>query len=79
MSTGQNNPPHAARDTDDKSVRKTDKTEADQPKSDDDDEQVDRPGFDLGGTDNNTSAGKGLGLGTDAREGRKDWGVRGKR
>lgn len=30
------------------------------------DKQVDRPGFDLGGTLGDNSAGKGLGLGTDA-------------
>lgn len=35
--------------------------------------QVDRPGFDLGGSSGETHAGKGLGLGTDAKEGRKGW------
>jgi hypothetical protein len=35
----------------------------------------DRPGFDLGGTTGDTSAGKGLGLGKDAKEGRKEWGL----
>lgn len=40
------------------------------------DKKVDRPGFDLGGTDNDTAAGKGLGLGTDATESRKDWALR---
>ena len=39
-------------------------------------DKVDRPGFDLGGTDHDTTAGKGLGLGADAMEGRKDWAVR---
>ena len=39
-------------------------------------EQVDRPGFDLGGSTGETSAGKGLGLGTDAKESRKGWGLR---
>jgi hypothetical protein len=38
-------------------------------------ENVDRPGFDLGGTTGETEAGKGLGLGTDAKEGRKGWGL----
>ena len=38
-------------------------------------EQVDRPGFDLGGSTGETQAGKGLGLGTDAKEGRKGWGL----
>ena len=38
--------------------------------------KVDRPGFDLGGTDNDTAAGKGLGLGSDAKESRKDWALR---
>jgi hypothetical protein len=39
-------------------------------------EQVDRPGFDLGGSTGETRAGKGLGLGTDAKESRKGWGLR---
>lgn len=34
---------------------------------------VDRPGFDLGGATGDTHAGKGLGLGTDARTSRKQW------
>ena len=38
-------------------------------------EQVDRPGFDLGGSTGETHAGKGLGLGTDAKESRKGWGL----
>lgn len=46
---------------------------ADEPKPTDDSEQVDRPGFDLGGSTGETDAGKGLGLGTDAKEGRKGW------
>lgn len=33
---------------------------------------VDRPGFDLGGSTGETSAGSGLGLGTDAAENRED-------
>lgn len=36
-------------------------------------EPVDRPGFDLGGSTGETDAGKGLGLGGDAREDRKGW------
>jgi hypothetical protein len=44
-----------------------------EPVSDDADKKVDRPGFDLGGASGDTEAGKGLGLGTDAKEGRKDW------
>lgn len=36
-------------------------------------ERVDRPGFDLGGSSGETSAGKGLGLGSDAQENRKGW------
>jgi len=35
--------------------------------------KTDRPGFDLGGSSGDTSAGKGLGLDTDANDGRKDW------
>lgn len=35
--------------------------------------QVDRPGFDLGGSTGETDAGKGLGLGDDAKENRKGW------
>lgn len=35
--------------------------------------RVDRPGFDLGGSTGKTQAGKGLGLGTDAKESRKGW------
>lgn len=38
-------------------------------------DQVDRPGFDLGGSTGETHAGKGLGLGTDAEENRKGWGL----
>ncbi|MEH6728386.1 MAG: hypothetical protein V7703_19735, partial [Hyphomicrobiales bacterium] len=38
-------------------------------------EKVDRPGFDLGGSTGETHAGKGLGLGTDAEENRKGWGL----
>lgn len=33
---------------------------------------VDRPGFDLGGSDGETRAGSGLGLGIDAAENRRD-------
>jgi hypothetical protein len=36
-------------------------------------EEVDRPGFDLGGSTGETSAGRGLGLDTDAKDDRKDW------
>ena len=36
-------------------------------------EQVDRPGFDLGGSTGDTDAGKGLGLGVDAKQNRKGW------
>ena len=45
----------------------------DKPQPADDSEQVDRPGFDLGGSTGKTHAGKGLGLGTDATENRKAW------
>ena len=38
-------------------------------------EHVDRPGFDLGGSTGKTSAGKGLGLGVDAKKNRKGWGL----
>ena len=38
-------------------------------------EQVDRPGFDLGGSTGKTHAGKGLGLGTDAKENGEGWGL----
>jgi hypothetical protein len=34
---------------------------------------VDRPGFDLGGSTGETDAGKGLGLGDDAKKNRKGW------
>jgi hypothetical protein len=37
--------------------------------------QVDRGGFDLGGSTGEIHAGKGLGLGTDAQENRKGWGL----
>ena len=39
-------------------------------------EKVDRPGFDLGGTDHDTSAGTGLGLGVDAMRDKKSWALR---
>ena len=35
--------------------------------------QVDRPDFDLGGSTGETHAGKGIGLGTDAKKSRKGW------
>ncbi len=38
-------------------------------------EPVDRGGFDLGGSTCKTEAGKGLGLGEDAMENRKGWGL----
>jgi hypothetical protein len=38
-------------------------------------EHVDRLGFDLGGSTGETHAGKGLGLGADAMENRKGWGL----
>lgn len=44
-------------------------------RADEDEKKVDRPGFDLGGASGATEAGKGLGLDTDAKEGRKDWGL----
>jgi len=47
----------------------------DKPDSTDSSEEVDRPGFDLGGSTGETDAGKGLGLGTDAKESRKGWGL----
>ena len=46
---------------------KTDRPESTNP------EQVDRPGFDLGGSTGETHAGKGLGLGADAKKSRKGW------
>ena len=49
--------------------------QTDKPESTDASEQVDRPGFDLGGSTGETHAGKGLGLGTDAKENRKGWGL----
>lgn len=48
-------------------------TTADEADPTADSEQVDRPGFDLGGSTGETRAGKGLGLGDDAKEGRKGW------
>ena len=38
-----------------------------------DSEKVDRPGFDLGGSSGDTDAGKGLGVGSDAKENREGW------
>jgi hypothetical protein len=43
------------------------------PKSGDASQQVDRPGFDLGGSTGTTRAGKGLGLGADAKKNQKGW------
>lgn len=63
-----NRRPDAAENPDD---RKPDGKEADEGK----DEEVDRPGFDLGGSSGETSAGRGLGLGKDAKGGRDDWSV----
>jgi hypothetical protein len=50
-------------------------TQTDKPAPADASEQVDRPGFDQGGSTGKTHAGKGLGLGTDAKESRKGWGL----
>ncbi|MCY0147544.1 hypothetical protein OEG84_07405 [Hoeflea sp. G2-23] len=47
----------------------------DKPASTDSPEDVDRPGFDQGGSTGETDAGKGLGLGTDAKDNRKGWGL----
>jgi len=47
----------------------------DKPEPTDASEQVDRPGFDLGGKTGETRAGKGLGLGVDAKKNRKGWGL----
>ncbi|WP_291005126.1 hypothetical protein [Hoeflea sp.] len=47
----------------------------DKPASTDSAEDVDRPGFDQGGSTGETHAGKGLGLGTDAKDNRKGWGL----
>lgn len=44
-----------------------------QEEAHEEEEKVDRPGFDLGGSSGKTSAGKGLGLGDDAKTNRKDW------
>ncbi len=55
--------------------KKRDAPEPEQSKSNETKEQIDRPGFDLGGATGDTTAGKGLGLGTDAKEGRKEWGL----
>jgi hypothetical protein len=54
---------------------KDDAPEPDSSPADKTDEQVDRPGFDLGGSSGDTEAGKGLGLGEDAKEGRAGWGL----
>jgi len=43
----------------------------DRPEPADDAKQVDRPGFDLGGSTGETQGGKGLGLGADALKTRK--------
>jgi hypothetical protein len=43
------------------------------PKSTDAPGKVDRPGFDLGGSTGETDAGKGLGLGSDAKKDKKGW------
>lgn len=40
---------------------------------------VDRPGFDLGGATGKTTAGSGLGLGSDAAESRSDRSLPGRR
>lgn len=49
--------------------------ETDKAEPTDSPEEVDRPGFDLGGSTGETHAGKGLGLGTDAEKNRKGWGL----
>ena len=45
----------------------------DKPEPEEASEQIDRAGFDLGGSTGETHAGKGLGLGVDAKKNRKGW------
>ena len=47
----------------------------DKPEPKEDSEQVDRAGFDLGGSTGETHAGKGLGLGVDEKKNQKGWGL----
>jgi len=49
--------------------------ESDKPEPKEDSEQVDRAGFDLGGSTGETHAGKGLGLGVDEMKNRRGWGL----
>ena len=53
-----------------KPLSKTDKPDATEEPA-----HVDRGGFDQGGSTGKTHAGKGLGLGTDAKENGKGWGL----
>lgn len=62
--------------TDDEIVAQEAPTPAPQsnmPEATDTPGKVDRPGFDLGGSTGETHAGKGLGLGSDAKKDRKGW------
>lgn len=69
--------PTAKDNSDSKSERnKTGKTSANNSQKPTD---VDRPGFDLGGSTGEMSAGTGVGLGPDAAEDRKDRSLPGRR
>ncbi|APX85936.1 hypothetical protein BV511_15240 [Methylorubrum extorquens] len=58
-----------------KRPEKDDAPEAELSKSEESIKQVDRPGFDLGGSTGEGTGGKGLGLGVDAKEDRDGWGL----
>lgn len=55
--------------------KRDDASDIENSKSDETIEQIDRPGFDLGGSTGEGTGGKGLGLGVDAKEDREDWGL----
>jgi hypothetical protein len=69
----KDNPANRRPSRDDKDHEEKAVSGDDRPDETADSAKVDRPGFDLGGSLGDTDAGKGLGLGDDAKENRKDW------
>jgi hypothetical protein len=67
------NPSHASGNNGDDSKR--DRSARKREPAGNDHGEVDRPGFDLGGSSGKTLAGRGLGLDQDAQEDRKDWSI----
>jgi hypothetical protein len=69
----KDNPTNRRPPSDDKDHEEKAESGDERPDETADSAKVDRPGFDLGGSTGETNAGKGLGLGKDAKKNRKGW------